>query len=187
MVEHEKTWPDAIDLSDVDSVRCVLVSDTHGKLDQRIIPAIEGADLAVHAGDIGSLEVLELLRRAKHAVAVAGNNDVKAQWDVPNLPAECRLRLPGGTLVVEHGHRRNPAKTRFAKLRQRHPEARAVVFGHSHLLGIDDSERPTIANPGASGFVRTHGGASFIHLHASVDGWSFEMQKLEPRGHAVRR
>lgn len=177
---HNDSWPESLDLTGAAQVRCILVSDTHGKLDRRIIPAIEDADLAIHAGDIGSHEVLELLRRAKHAVAVAGNNDVKEQWDVPQVPAECRVHLPGGTLVVEHGHRRNPAKARFEKLRRRHPQARAVVFGHSHLLGVDDSARPTIANPGASGFVRTHGGASFIRLLASEDDWKFEIQKLSP-------
>ena len=57
---------------------CVgIVSDTHGCLDERVLQALSGSDLVVHAGDVGDVQVLARLRAVSmHVVAVKGNNDV---------------------------------------------------------------------------------------------------------------
>ena len=67
--------------------------------------------MAIHAGDIGSGKVLDLLHSGAGEVhAVRGNNDVPGLWaghelDVMNaLPRVAELQLPGGRLAVEHGH-----------------------------------------------------------------------------------
>lgn len=171
-------WPTAVDLSDRKSVCAVLVSDTHGHLDPRIVRLIEDSDLAVHAGDVGSEDVLIALQRAPVSVVVGGNNDVPSQWTGPMLPPEASIALPGGTLVVEHGHRRTPARDRHAILRRRHQTARAVLYGHSHQLTVDDDASPTIFNPGASGRVRTFGGPSCILLQVSAAVWTTEIRRF---------
>lgn len=155
-----------------------LVSDTHGFVDPRILDAVAGADLVVHGGDVVGAAVLEQLARvAERVVAVQGNNDVAAKWapeeaDVlASLPEVCRITLPGGQLVVEHGHEAGGLQERHARLRKRYPDARAIAVGHSHLLAVDDDEEPWVLNPGAAGADRTHGGPSFVSLVATRKSW----------------
>ena len=83
------------------------------------------------------------------------------------------LTLPGGLLVVEHGHRLGgmPSHDDF---RWDHAEARLVVYGHTHIRVIDKKEEPWVVNPGASGKERTHGGPSCLVLHASETEWRID-------------
>jgi putative phosphoesterase len=52
-----------------------VISDTHGLVRPQAIEAIQGADLILHAGDIGNQEVLDTLKEIAPVVAVRGNND----------------------------------------------------------------------------------------------------------------
>src|SRR3569832_226644 len=52
-----------------------LISDTHGLLRPEAVRALEGAELILHAGDVGKPEVLDELRRIAPVVAVRGNVD----------------------------------------------------------------------------------------------------------------
>lgn len=163
------------------SVRVVIVSDTHGELDQRIAEQAMRSDIVVHAGDIGSLEVLDALKPPQGAlIAVRGNNDVRdkwrqAEWELlESLPWEARLDLPGGELVVVHGHRYGTPGRSHERMRRDYPGARAVVYGHSHYECVDQSASPWVLNPGAAGRVRTYGGPSFCLLQASGTRWQVE-------------
>ncbi len=159
-------------------VRVALLSDTHGTLDPRIGEAVRGCDLAVHAGDIGNAGVLAVLSpRSGRAIAVTGNNDTAAKWPtgdaktLESLPTVASLELPGGRLVVIHGDRINPAARRHERLRRRFPDARLVVYGHSHRLVCDLGTLPWVVNPGAAGRSRTFGGPSMLILSATPDSW----------------
>ena len=57
-----------------------VIADTHGLLRPEAAAAPAGSELAgseliVHAGDVGSAEVLDTLREIAPVVAVRGNND----------------------------------------------------------------------------------------------------------------
>jgi putative phosphoesterase len=162
-------------------VSVAIVSDTHAYLDRKIISVVETCDIAVHAGDIGNKEVLDLLHGATgHVLAVCGNNDAEYLWAtaeanvVKALPRVAELALPGGTLAVEHGHVHGMSKPDHDKLRRAHKTARVVVYGHTHLQVIDRSEDPWVINPGAAGATRNHGGPSCLVLHASQQAWEIE-------------
>lgn len=171
----------------MDSQRVVLLSDTHGFLDPRIAAAVGDSDVAVHAGDICGAQVLAGLRpRGGRVVAVRGNNDVPAKWApeqgtmLEELPDELLLSLPGGELMVVHGHQIGSAARRHAGLRARYPAVRAIVYGHSHRLVIDQGARPWVLNPGAAGRTRTFGGPSCLILHAGVTQWRIESLRFAP-------
>ena len=166
-----------------------LLSDTHGIIDHRIAEVIAGSDWVVHAGDIGNASVLhQLARLGDKVVAVRGNNDVAARWPAQDhdilaaLGNERRIELPGGELVVVHGHRLNPASRRHQRLRERYPEARVVVYGHSHRLVEDTAAMPWILNPGAAGRARTYGGPSCLLLHIKGGQWSVEHHRFALKG-----
>ena len=62
------------------TVRVAILSDTHGYVCPNVMAVVQTCDLAVHAGDIGSSKVLDLLESATGEVhAVRGNNDVLAR------------------------------------------------------------------------------------------------------------
>jgi putative phosphoesterase len=168
------------------TVLVCLLSDTHGVLAEPIAELVRDCDIAVHAGDIGNAAVLQALEpRSGKIVAVLGNNDVAGKWPatdrklLKHLPSEAELGLPGGILHVEHGHRVNPVSARHAKLRKRHPHARAILYGHSHRLNCDLGNAPWVLNPGAAGYSRTFGGPSCLLLHAGLRGWRVEERRFE--------
>ncbi|NOX43880.1 MAG: metallophosphoesterase family protein [Gammaproteobacteria bacterium] len=165
--------------------RVAIVSDTHGYLDERVAAIVATCDYAVHAGDISKASVLEALKpQQRRVVAVAGNNDLSHMWSATEshiadgLPEVAELELPGGKLVVEHGHKHGMSSPCHDSLRQAYPEARVIVYGHTHKLVIDKSSSPWVINPGAAGRVRTHGGPSCLVLIADKNQWSVEMQRF---------
>jgi len=168
-------------------LRVALLADTHGALDPRIAALVAECDLVVHGGDIGSAGVLEALRpRSGRVVAVRGNNDLPGQWPAADrerlggLAERDGLELPGGLLAVEHGHQALPAAHRHAVLRRRYPQARAILYGHSHRLVLDREARPWVLNPGAAGRARTYGGPSCILLNIAGADWSLEVRRFAP-------
>ena len=170
------------------TLRVCILSDTHGVLDDRVADLAAGCAIVIHGGDVGGAGVLRTLRRGGAQVfAVQGNNDVPAKWPASEhdelfaLPTEALLPLPGGLLAVEHGHTANPVRRRHAQLRSRHPEARAIVYGHSHRLLCDLEDRPWVLNPGAAGRSRTYGGPSCLLLRITRAGrWGLETHRFPP-------
>lgn len=156
-----------------------ILSDSHGYLDAGIKAAVNQCDYIVHAGDIFKAHIIEQLQPKKKLVAVAGNNDYPEAWDagevdiVSALPDTSTLELPGGLLIVEHGHRLGN-KPDHDQLRWDHAAARLIVYGHTHRRVIDQKAKPWVVNPGASGKVRTHGGPSCLILNASETDWTIE-------------
>ncbi|MCE5232191.1 MAG: metallophosphoesterase family protein [Mizugakiibacter sp.] len=166
-------------------MRVLLLSDTHGALDARIAALAADCALAAHAGDVGAASVLDALaERCPRVIAVRGNNDVAAKWLGPaaalhGLDAEARIELPGGVLAVVHGDAL-AARDRHARLRRVYAGARAVLYGHSHRLCVDDAIAPWVLNAGAAGRARTHGGPSCLLLHAGVRTWRVEAVRFPP-------
>jgi hypothetical protein len=172
----------------MDRVRVAILSDTHGALDTRIQDVVGQCDLAIHGGDIGHASILAQLQpRLGRVLAVFGNNDVARKWPeedrqlLVHLPECLDQALPGGRLVVIHGHQ-SMARDRHRLLRGRFPHARAIVYGHSHRLVLDDGTLPWILNPGAAGRSRTHGGPSCMVLTATPAEWRVEIHRYHRAG-----
>jgi putative phosphoesterase len=168
--------------------RVLLLSDTHGMVDARIAALVADVDLIVHAGDVGSAAVLAQLGANGVPVrAVRGNNDTEAKWMAADravlstLPKELRIGLPGGELVVVHGDA-VAARGRHARLRTLFPAARAVFYGHSHLLEVDTSTVPWVLNAGAAGRARTYGGPSCLLLTAGPERWDVTVKRFSVVG-----
>lgn len=156
-----------------------ILSDSHGLLDPRIRDVVNQCDHIIHAGDICAASVLKQLKPKQKLHAVAGNNDFPAAWRadekdiVSALPQTIKLELPGGLVVIEHGHRlgNHPDHNQF---RGDHAEAKLVIYGHTHKRIIDQSAEPWVVNPGASGEMRTKGGPSCLILTVTDDQWDLE-------------
>ena len=128
-----------------------MLSDTHAPRRWRGCPApvaehLRGADLILHAGDVCTADVLAELAAFAPVRAVLGNNDGPdvAAWGAPETAS---FELDG--LPVAMVHDAGPAAGRAARMRRRFPEARLVVFGHSHIPLDETGDRVRIFNPGS--------------------------------------
>ena len=163
------------------STRILLLSDTHGRVHPEILALAGRADVIVHAGDIGHPDVLtRLAGDDRRVIAVRGNNDTPACWPgsandrLAQLERTAQLAVTGGVLAIEHGDRINPANRRHDLLRSRYPQARLVLYGHSHRQVIDTTARPWVVNPGAAGRSRTFGGSGCVLLSVRNDRWQLQ-------------
>ena len=148
-----------------------ILSDSHGNIHPQIIKIISDCDYAVHAGDIIDESTLQYITPKQKFVAVRGNNDEHLTFlnEVENLD------LPGGRLVIEHGHKHGHHQPCHDSLRKAHPGAKAVVYGHTHVQTIDNDNTPWIINPGASGNIRNQGGPRCLTLTIDEENnWEFE-------------
>ena len=173
----------ALDFSDHDSLKIGILSDTHGSLNPAIEEFIRHCDIALHAGDImGAAPLRAMQPRLGHTLAIRGNNDAPSTWHsddhamLEEIPDLLELELPGGKLVMEHSDRFwNPDFERIHQaLRSEHPDAQIIVYGHTHIRTVDDSQVPVLVNPGAAGSVRVHDGPSCLELRVSAEKWEIQ-------------
>ena len=167
-------------------VRVAIISDTHAVLHPEIEQLIRDCDIAIHAGDICNAEILAAMQpRSGQVVAVTGNNDHPSVWPehqsdiVKALPKIAKLELPGGIVKIEHGHEHDMHCPEHEDLRAAHPDARVVVYGHTHRKVIDDFRHPWVINPGAAGNTRNRGGASCLILTASESLWKIDSYRYD--------
>jgi predicted phosphodiesterase len=66
-------------------------------------------------------------------------------------------------------------------LRRAHPDARLIIYGHTHISVIDkDNPVQWVANPGASGDTRNKGGPSCMMLSIENNEWDLQLFKFAP-------
>ena len=147
-----------------------MISDTHGLLRDEALAALRGSDLIVHAGDIGSPEVLERLRAVAPVFAVRGNNDRDA-WGRA-LPHSEVVSAAEHQIYVLHDIADldlDPAAAGFA----------AVVCGHSHKPRVEWREGVLYLNPGSAGPRRFTLPIALARLRVSPRGLEPEIVELE--------
>jgi len=123
-------------------MRIGLISDTHGLLRPEALEALTGVEHILHAGDIGSAEILPQLERIAPVTAVRGNND-KAPWASAIAEFEA-VKLGALNVYLLHDIADldlDPAASGFA----------AVITGHSHKPGVDQKGGALFVNPGSAG------------------------------------
>jgi putative phosphoesterase len=129
-------------------MRLGVISDTHGLLRPEVFPAFAEVDHILHAGDVGSVDILAELEGLAPLTAVYGNTD---GFDIRDrLPQVARLELDGFDIVVTHGDQLGSPTPE--KLNALFPEAQIIIYGHTHrpLLTIVDVV-VTAMNPGSAG------------------------------------
>jgi putative phosphoesterase len=136
------------------SLRLVVVADTHSAPHPATMRHVrsQSPDAILHAGDIGSLAVLDELRTIAPLFAVRGNIDVR----MPSLPDVLTLDVPLGDshllrILLVHiavdGPRLRADAARLARSR----DASLVVCGHSHVPLIARDRDLSVFNPGSVG------------------------------------
>jgi putative phosphoesterase len=132
-------------------MRVVVLSDTHAPRRWRGCPPavaehLRDADLILHAGDVCTPDVLDELAAFAPVRAVLGNNDGPevAAWGAPET---AQFELAGVPVAMIHDA--GAATGRTARMHRRFPQARLVVFGHSHIPMDQSGDGVRIFNPGS--------------------------------------
>jgi putative phosphoesterase len=121
-----------------------LISDTHSLMRAEALAALDGAELILHAGDVGTLSVLRELGGIAPVRAVYGNVDDPAM----GLPSSVDLELEGLRVHMSHGH--ELGSPRPDNLVERY-QADVIVYGHTHKPLIETHGGTLVVNPGAAG------------------------------------
>lgn len=124
-----------------------VISDTHGLLRHEAVEALEGADLIIHAGDIGRIDVIHQLQEVAPVYAVRGNVD-RETW-AKDYPITKTIQVGELLFYVCHD---------IAQLDLLPHDAgvAAVVSGHSHRPSIENQNGVLYLNPGSAGPRRFH-------------------------------
>ena len=119
-----------------------VISDTHGLLRPEAIEALRGSDHIIHAGDVGSLQILDRLRAIAPVTAVRGNIDQDA-W-ARRLPETEVLDTSGISIYVLHDLAQLDLKPKAAGFA-------VVISGHSHVPKQEMRDDVLYFNPGSAG------------------------------------
>jgi putative phosphoesterase len=137
----------ADDAGTLSAVIIGLISDTHGLVRPEVHTVLAGAELILHAGDVGDAEILDELAMIAPVKAVRGNTD---SHDL-GLPDALELMLEGVRVHVSHGH--EVGRLSPEKLAAAYP-VDLVVYGHTHRQRVDQVGDVLVVNPGAAGARR---------------------------------
>jgi putative phosphoesterase len=137
-------------------LKIVVLADTHTRGLSRFIPFgawpyIETADHILHAGDVCDPALLDELKSFAPVTVVVGNSDAHDVRDWGATDAAI-LELEGVAIAILHDS--GPTKGRRERMKSRFPDARVVVFGHSHMPVNEDADGVLLFNPGSPTWPR---------------------------------
>ena len=137
-------------------MRIVVLSDTHipdfaKVLPKALVPFLRNAELILHAGDVTSRTVLDELSSYAPLHVAMGNNDGDdvAAWGARH---EVEAVVDGIPIAMLHDSGRREGRER--RLRRRFPDAKLVVFGHSHIPVNTEVDGVRFFNPGSPTWKR---------------------------------
>lgn len=143
----------------------VVLADTHiprraRALPEELAPYLERADLILHAGDLIESFLLDELASYAPVRAVKGNVDLP---DV-DLPETLKFDFGGVRVAMIHDSGRKQGRRK--RLEKRFPDARVIIFGHSHMPFLKDEEGLLLLNPGSPTDRRRQPRHTFALLYA---------------------
>lgn len=151
-------------------MRVGLISDTHGLLRPEVFEILQGSELIVHAGDVGSPDIIPRLETMAPVVAVRGNID---KPPLKSLLPETAIAEAGGSLIyVLHDLAAldlNPAAAGF----------RVVLSGHTHKPRVEERDGVLYINPGSAGPRRFNLPVTVALLQVDARGRDVEIVDLQ--------
>ena len=136
--------------------KILLISDTHGYIDEKIIKYASQVDEIWHAGDIGNINVTDKLKKIKPLRGVFGNiDDQKIRTE---FPLHNRFMCEKVDVWITHigGYPKKYNSKILEELKSNPPDL--FICGHSHILKVINDKRLGLLhiNPGAIGKYGLH-------------------------------
>ena len=156
-------------------MKILILSDTHGHLDDRIIYYTQKVDEIWHAGDIGSIELIELLKKTVKVNAVYGNIDGKKIRSSYNEYLSFFCEKISILLIHIAGKPLYYTKRTNELIKKYKPKI--LVCGHSHILKVVNDKKNNLLyiNPGAAGKFGFHKKRTMVKIEVINN----ELKKLE--------
>jgi putative phosphoesterase len=157
-------------------MRFDIVSDTHGRLSDELLEALQGADMIMHAGDCCGYEDYRALCDIAPVAMCLGNNDWGMDYG-PEVGRVTRLYRSGLRWQICHYVERLDLTT-----------CDVAICGHSHRPFIEWESTPggsgkiLVMNPGSPTFPRTADGPTIGRVLVTSDGTikHAEIVRLKP-------
>ena len=131
--------------------KILLLSDTHSYIDDQILKFVKQADEVWHAGDIGNLNVTDVIKKLKPLRAVYGNiDDSDARLE---FPLDAKFKVENVKVWMTHiGGYPNKYNLRIREEIKYDPP-KIFISGHSHILKVQYDKKLNLLhlNPGAAG------------------------------------
>lgn len=136
--------------------KILLLSDSHGHIDNIIIKHAKWSDEIWHAGDIGNINVIDCLKKYSLVRGVYGNidNQVIRGFFSENIFFKCENL---SVLITHIGGYPGRYSKRIPSLLIKY-KPKLFISGHSHILKIIQDKKYNLLhiNPGASGIIGFH-------------------------------
>ncbi len=131
--------------------KILLLSDTHGYLDDRMLQHIKNADEVWHAGDIGTTDITDTIKKYAVLRAVYGNIDggnLRKEFPEKQLFKVEQVKV----FMIHIGGYPNKYSTKAKEIIQKY-QPDIFISGHSHILKVmyDQKHKLLHMNPGAAG------------------------------------
>lgn len=158
--------------------RIGLLSDTHGMVPKQVYTFFKDVDIILHAGDIGTRDVLEELKHFKPTIAVYGNVD---GYEIYSEAKRIEIfEIEGVKIMMTHigGYPKHYEKGIKEMLVKEKPNI--FISGHSHILKVifDHDLNLLHMNPGASGNYGFHNVCTMIRFNIE-EGKPKDLEILE--------
>lgn len=146
------------------ATRIGVMSDSHGVLPKQIYSFFKDTDIILHAGDIGSADVIDELKSFKNTVAVYGNCDDRYMYDgIKNISV---INIEKIKILMTHiggypGHYKKELLPVFEEIKPN-----IFICGHSHILKVmyDNDYHFLHINPGACGKQGFHNKCTLVRF-----------------------
>lgn len=150
-------------------MRIGIISDTHGLLRTEALRALEGAELIVHAGDVGSPNILQTLKQIAPVFAVRGNVDIEPWAD--ELPLTSLVEAGDVNLYLIHNLNELDLDPQAAGIQ-------VVISGHTHQVLSRERDGVLYLNPGSAGPKRFSLPTTLMRLDLKSRPWRAEVVNL---------
>lgn len=147
-------------------MKIAVVSDTHGLLREEVIENLSGCNYIIHAGDIGSKDIIDKLNSISKTIIVRGNND---NCEFANeIELTEKITIEGLNIFVIHEIKNLPRNLENIDI---------VIYGHSHKYSLENKNNITFLNPGSCGKKRFSLPLTMAIL--SIDNGNIEVEKID--------
>ena len=119
-----------------------IISDTHGLLRPEAAKLLKGVNIIIHAGDIGGVEIVSMLKQIAPTKAIHGNVD-NEKW-ADNFPETLELKILKKNIFVVHN-------VKDFKFKPEENKYDVIISGHSHKPSIKKENGILYLNPGSAG------------------------------------
>ena len=163
-------------------LKILLLSDTHSHIDASIEKHMLNADEIWHAGDIGSISVIDKMEEIGKVRGVYGNIDNKEIRLI--YPQDQIFEVEGVKVFMTHiaGYPKKYNSVVKNKIKKLQPQL--VICGHSHILKVmyDNELKHLHMNPGAAGKHGFHQVRTLLRFQINMGEISdLEVIELEKR------